>query len=131
MLFASKPNENGDVSLVFGKGVVQQDTKDMYPAINNGDLCFIGQDSSYSVNSIIAYVNDDNKIIIHRYLGVDTSGNARAKADTSKVVDDSFSRSSIIGKVDFVLPFAGFLVSFLVDKIILVLLVVSLVACYI
>lgn len=128
---ASKPNANGEVPLVFGSGVVQQDNRDMYPAINYGDLCFIGHENSYSVNSVIAYVNDNNEIVVHRYLGVDSSGNARAKGDTSKVVDDSFSRANIVGKVNFTLPFVGFLVSIFIDKIIFVLLVVSLIACYI
>lgn len=131
ILLVSKPTPNGEISLLFGKGVVQQETNDMSPSINYGDLCFISKENTYSVNSVIAYVNDNDQFVLHRYLGVDSTGKARTKADSSKTLDNAFNKSNIIGKVDFVVPFAGYLVTFYVDKLILVLLVASLIACYV
>ena len=90
----------------------------MEPAIKLGSLVLIKQEQQYRVGDIITFKNSDNLMattthriikekIAENQIQYYTKGDANNAEDTNKV-----SESLIIGKVQIIIPYLGYLIGF-------------------
>jgi len=98
----------------------------MEPAIMTGDVVIVQSKSNYSINDVVTF-NDSStgRVVTHRIIEAKNSNQEfQTKGDANRTGDDAVvSLGQIIGKVVFVIPKIGYLVSFTKTLMGLVLLV--------
>ena len=81
----------------------------MEPSLSVGDLLIVTGQESYSVDDVVVYA-DGRSAVVHRIIAMDEE-TVTTKGDANNVEDAPFSKSRIRGKVVFVIPVIGYLVS--------------------
>lgn len=84
----------------------------MEPSIMTGDIIIIKSNNQYNINDVITFEDTQNRRVTHRIIDnndnkIITKGDANKSKDSEKI-----NKSQIIGKVVFVIPKLGYLVSF-------------------
>lgn len=88
------------------------ETGSMTPSIKIGDAVVI--DKTYDKNKlkekdIIAYINSDNILVVHRIIRINSDGTYVTKGDYNNTADSGFVKESQIqGKVAFKIPFIAY-----------------------
>ena len=86
----------------------------MEPTLPIGALVYVEKTEVIEEGEIIAFDVGNGQICVHRCVEIKEDGTFVTKGDANTVEDvTSITRSQIIGKSVYVLPFAGFLVQFL------------------
>lgn len=85
----------------------------MYPTIESGTFIVVKPDQNYFVGDIIAFVNEDQRNVVHRIVehtedGFITKGDNNPKNDP-KIIP----MTDVLGRAIFVLPYVGFTSLFL------------------
>lgn len=81
----------------------------MEPLISVNDLLIIQEQSTYKIDDIVTYVDDENKLITHRLIATD-GNSVTAKGDANNVADHDFQTERIRGKVVAIIPKLGYIV---------------------
>ncbi len=88
----------------------------MEPAIMTGDVIIIQEQEEYLVNDVITFIDNDDRIVTHRIIKITDEGDLpsyHTKGDANRAEDrDLVFYKNVLGKVVFVLPRFGFLVTF-------------------
>ncbi len=88
----------------------------MEPAIMTGDIIVSRAQPIYAINDVVTFRNTDNRIVTHRITEIakKTAGaEYSTKGDANRSEDfDTITFGQIIGKVVFIVPKFGYLVSF-------------------
>lgn len=88
----------------------------MEPTIHIADIVVVKPQSTYYKNDIITFKGNDNRVVTHRIVGIDSKTGKNlftTKGDANRDTDgDLTGQDKIIGKVSFVVPKLGFLVAF-------------------
>ena len=88
----------------------------MEPAIMTGDIIVSHGQNNYALNDVITFKNSDNRIVTHRISEITKKNNGEeffTKGDANRSQDfDAITYGQIIGKVVFIVPKLGYLVSF-------------------
>jgi len=88
----------------------------MEPAIMTGDIIVTKNQISYILNDVVAFHNNDNRIVTHRLVAVDDKSGTKefsTKGDANRSQDfDTIHFEQIRGKVVLVIPKLGYLVAF-------------------
>jgi len=100
----------------------------MEPSIMTGDIILIRPENKYEINDVITFQDQKNRVVTHRISEVQIKGGETVfltKGDANRSVDIEFvPREHVVGKVQFVIPRLGFLVSFAKSFLGIILLVV-------
>ena len=101
---------NGALSGTYHSYLVQSGS--MEPTIMTGDVIFVLAKESYVKNDVVTFKENDRRVVTHRIVGTQ-SGSFTTKGDANRTEDNgSVSPQNIIGKVFFIVPKLGYLVSF-------------------
>jgi len=88
----------------------------MEPTIMTGDVIFAKQLNQYNKNDVVAFKDEGDRVITHRIVKIDESDGQLTfitKGDANRSIDNgTILQENIIGKVVFVIPTIGFLMSF-------------------
>jgi len=88
----------------------------MEPTINIGDIVIAHRQINYFKNDTITFYGPENRVVTHRITAIEeTNGNTTilTKGDANRSIDsDTIVPNKIIGKVIFIVPKLGFVVSF-------------------
>ena len=98
---------NGDTTFIMLLG------NSMYPTIESGTFVIIKQEQEYFLGDIIAFVNEDNKNVVHRIIEQTDEGFI-TKGDNNRRNDPGIiPPGEVIGRSVFVIPYAGYTSLFL------------------
>jgi len=88
----------------------------MEPTINIGDIVITHKQINYFKNDTITFYGPENRVVTHRIALIkEQDGNTTiiTKGDANRSIDsDTITPNKIIGKVIFIIPKLGFVVSF-------------------
>ena len=88
------------------------ETGSMTPSLRIGDAVIIDKNcdrDKLKVDDIIAYVNHDNVLVVHRIIQVNSDGTFVTKGDYNNAADSGFvNKSQVKGKVSFKIPFIAY-----------------------
>ena len=88
------------------------ETGSMTPALRIGDAVIIDKNcdrDKLKVDDIIAYVNHDNVLVVHRIIQVNSDGTFVTKGDYNNAADSGFvNKSQVKGKVSFKIPLIAY-----------------------
>lgn len=99
------------VPMILGWGFASVETGSMEPVMPIGSFILIQKQDGYQVGDIIAYKSDTmRKPVTHRLVAIE-DGVVTAKGDANNIEDKPFAEDAIIGKVQFILPGAGSMLS--------------------
>jgi len=88
----------------------------MEPTIMTGDVILAKKIVQYNKNDVITFKDEGDRIVTHRIVALDESDNDLTfitKGDANRSVDNGTVKpEKVIGKVTFVIPKIGFLMSF-------------------
>lgn len=107
-------------------------TNSMQPEFNAGDLIFIREVdvSDIKVGDIITYWLDESKSITHRVIQI-VDGEFITKGDNNNVEDEKLvSREQVMGELVFIIPYGGYITSFISSPIGLFLFILLPVTAY-
>ena len=100
----------------------------MEPSIMTGDIILIRPEILYEQNDVVTFRDQKKRDVTHRITEVKKQGNSTVfltKGDANRSVDIEFvPLENVVGKVQFVVPKLGFLVSFAKSTLGIILLVV-------
>lgn len=100
----------------------------MEPSIMTGDIILIRPESQYEENDVVTFRDQKKRVVTHRISEVKKQGDGTmflTKGDANRSVDIEFvPLENVVGKVQFVVPKIGFLVSFAKSTLGIILLVV-------
>ena len=116
--------------MILGYGTAVETSGTMSPEIRTMDLCILERKPVYEMDKIVAFVDNDDKVIIHRFLGIDHNGMYRTKGDASSLSDPPIDGDQIKGEVVSVIPFGGFLYNPISEVAFALILILLLVFCY-
>ena len=101
--------------LVSGIGpfkIIGIETGSMTPSINIGDAVIINKNFDYDKlkeDDVIAYLDEDGRVIIHRIINVNSDGSFVTKGDYNNSKDPKFVyKKDVQGKVVFKVPFIAY-----------------------
>lgn len=88
----------------------------MEPAIMTGDIILIHNQTSYLLNDVVTFRDEENRTVTHRLVEIPkdkSTGSFSTKGDANRSQDAAqINQDQIIGKVVFVIPKLGYLVAF-------------------
>lgn len=88
------------------------ETGSMTPSLRIGDAVILEKNcdkDKLKVNDIIAYVNYDNVLVVHRIIQVNSDGTFVTKGDYNNAADSGFvNKSQVKGKVKFKIPYIAY-----------------------
>lgn len=116
--------------MVLGYGTTVETSGTMSPEIRTMDLCIIERKPVYEIDTIVAFVDIENNVVVHRFLGIDHNGMYRTKGDANSVSDSPIEGDQIKGEVVSVIPFGGFLYNPVSEVTFALILILLLVFCY-
>ncbi|MDA1079718.1 MAG: signal peptidase I [bacterium] len=100
----------------------------MEPSIMTGDIILIRPESQYEENDVVTFRDQKKRVVTHRISEIQKQGDKTlflTKGDANRSVDIEFvPLENVVGKVQFVVPKLGFLVSFAKSTLGIILLVV-------
>lgn len=88
----------------------------MEPTIRVGDIIIIGKQTSYHLNEVITFKDENKHTVTHRITAVRTTQpvSYTTKGDANQTPDtETISLSQVIGKVVLVIPKFGYVVQFI------------------
>ena len=83
----------------------------MEPEMSKGDLVLVAETDSMAIGDVVVY-QDGSTLILHRIIELD-GDTVVTQGDANETADDPISLESVKGKVVFLLPYTGNIVSFL------------------
>lgn len=88
------------------------ETGSMTPSLKIGDAVIIDKNCNkdkLKVDDIIAYVNHDNVLVVHRIIQINSDGTFVTKGDYNNTADSGFvNKSQVKGKVSFKIPYIAY-----------------------
>lgn len=112
----SKFIKKDELIKVLGKSFLIVVTGSMEPTIEAGELIIISDEEVYKEGDIISYIDDDNYIITHRIVEIN-SKEFITKGDGNNIEDEKNNIDNIKGKVIFHSKLLGFFVMYLLKPI--------------
>lgn len=103
----------------FGWGLVFIKSGSMEPVIKTGSGVIIKKQDRYNEGDIITFVNKNGNLVTHRIVKIseDNSKLFKTKGDNNNVVDVwPITEKQIKGRVTVILPYIGYVISFLKSK---------------
>lgn len=94
----------------YGQAVVMSGS--MSPAFEVDALLIIHEEDRYRMDDIVAFVDGDGDLVIHRIVAAE-GGTVLTKGDANSAADEPISQEDIFGRVVFVIPWAGKIVRIL------------------
>ena len=85
----------------------------MYPTIESGTFVIAKPDKEYFLGDIIAFVNEDNRNVVHRIVEHTDEGFVTKGDNNSKIDPKIVPLNDVLGRVLFVIPYVGFTSLFL------------------
>lgn len=95
----------------------------MEPTIAVNDLIIIKEQTNYNKDDIITYIDDENTLITHRLIKIEDN-KVTTKGDANNVLDPTFDKEQIKGKVIAIIPKAGYIIIFMQNPLCVVTVVV-------
>ncbi len=103
------------ICLLLGIGpfkIIGIKTPSMNPNIKIGDAVLVDKTfnvDKIKVRDIIAYVNDDNIIVVHRVININSDGTYITKGDYNNTADSSYvKKDQVVGKVILRIPYIAY-----------------------
>ncbi|WP_060672799.1 signal peptidase I [Rossellomorea vietnamensis] len=109
----------GKIPSLFGYKPLTVLTNSMEPKISAGDMIFVKEKDAADVKEkdIITFRTADQKVITHRVVEITPEGMI-TKGDNNNVEDSwKVTSDSLLGKVAFILPNAGYVAKFISSKL--------------
>lgn len=99
--------------MVFGYGYALVASGSMDPTLSWGDLVVIHKEKVYDDTQIITFLQEgDSRPTTHRIVSQDEQS-VVTKGDANNTEDSPIVREQIFGRVSLILPFVGYLVTFM------------------
>ena len=109
-------------AMLFGWAMATVETGSMEPNIPEGALIVIQEQDTYQVGDAVTYVHSSGQITItHRIISIE-DGSVLTQGDANPSPDPEFPEDRIIGKVMLTIPYVGYVLMFLRNPLVLLLL---------
>ena len=116
--------------MTFGYALVTQNSTNLSPTMEKGDLGIVLSADNFELNDLVVYLNDTKNVVISKYLGKDSNGNIRTRAENKSSVDKPIEQSHIKGKISLIIPQGGVFLQYFGDYVLIAVVVVLLIICY-
>ena len=114
----------------FGYALVTQNSTNLSPSMEKGDLGIVLSADKFELNELVVYINDTKNVNIGKYLGMDSSGKIRTRADNKSSVNNPIDQSHVKGKISLIIPQGSLFIQYFGDYILIILSVILLIICY-
>lgn len=99
------------VPRAFGTKLVVIRTGSMAPALEVGSLCYVTREEKVREGDIITFYLDEDTVVTHRVVSVESDGTYVTKGDQNEAVDmNRVSQEDVIGTVRLHIPWLGYFV---------------------
>ena len=85
----------------------------MYPTIESGTFIIVKPEQEYFLGDIVAFVNEDNRNVVHRIVKQTDEGFITKGDNNPKIDPKVISSENVVGRALFVIPYMGFTSLFL------------------